>query len=105
VSVRCASYPDLTSCLSSNHAGARHACMGRLETVRVDPQGFEDAARPGTRGRRVLRDPKLSYTRRTTHTMSAMMMIVPRMPPIYIRISVNDSESQLTHIQVSLSGR
>jgi len=47
----------------------------------------------------------MSYTLRTTHTMRAMRIIVPRTPPIYIRISVNPSELLLTHIQVTLSGR
>jgi hypothetical protein len=37
----------------------------------------------------MLRRPEMSYTLRTTHTMRAMRIIVPRMPPIYIRISVN----------------
>ena len=48
---------------------------------------------------------QMSHTLRTTHTMSAMTIIVPRMPPIYIRISVDACESLLAHIQASLSGR
>jgi hypothetical protein len=55
--------------------------------------------------RRVLRRPAMSYTLRTTHTMRAMRIIVPRMPPMYIRISVMASELLLTQIRVTLSGR
>jgi hypothetical protein len=47
----------------------------------------------------------MSYTLRTTHTMRAMRIIVPRIPPIYIRISINASEWLLTHTEASLSGR
>jgi hypothetical protein len=47
----------------------------------------------------------MSYTLRTTHTMRAMRIIVPRIPPIYIRLSVNASERLLTHSEASLSGR
>jgi hypothetical protein len=40
-------------------------------------------------GARTLALSKLHYTLRTNQTMRAMTIIVPRMPPIYIRISVS----------------
>jgi hypothetical protein len=48
---------------------------------------------------------EMFYTLRTTQTMRAMRIIVPRMPPIYIGISVTSSEALLKHARVSLSGR
>jgi hypothetical protein len=38
-----------------------------------------------------------SYTLRMTQTMRAMRITVPRMPPIYIQISIEASKSLLTH--------
>jgi hypothetical protein len=49
--------------------------------------------------------PEMCYTLRTNQMTRAITMIVPRMPPMYIQISVNGSESSLAHTQVSLSGR
>jgi hypothetical protein len=48
---------------------------------------------------------EMFYTLRTTQTMRAMRIIVPRMPPIYIRTSVTSSEALFKHARVSLSGR
>src|SRR5450631_146036 len=45
------------------------------------------------------------YTLRTTHTMSATRSIVPRMPPIYIVVSVSWSKSLFEHERRCLSGR
>src|SRR5450631_3389590 len=46
------------------------------------------------------------HTLRTTHTMSAMRSIVPRMPPpMYITISVSWFKSLLEHERQCLSGR
>ena len=42
-------------------------------------------------GQRALALSEVHYTLRTNQTMRAMMIIVPRMPPIYIRISVSTS--------------
>jgi hypothetical protein len=47
----------------------------------------------------------MSYTLRTIQTIKATRIMVPRMPPIYIRISVDAPVGYLRHVQLSPSGR